>query len=599
MPRAKKAAPVAPESDSEAPALAASAFELVPLARLRRAPENVRHTNQAVDIESLADDIAAHGLLQNLIGYAGDTSIDKAVVYIVGGGRRLQALQRLLDLGALAEDFPVPVLLRSPAEAIDLSLSENLAKRDMNPADEFLAFEALMRRGTASAGDLAKQFGFSERYVKQRLKLAALAPEILDALRASEMTVAAAMAYGRAADQDVQRAVFKAQAKRSYDRHSPERIKYDIANQSKTTDWPLYRYVGANAYEREGGGYEDGGLFDDDSGAARKLTSAFTVIHQAHQHIDFQMIMRLRQMAEELDLDPDAVTGFVKVRDLHWGPHSYAYHGLDKQAPDGYAWVGNDFNADRVERMLKTIRNNRILCQLPVGVDETGALIRIPKGFFVPTDQARAVDPPVQSSGHRMPTAEEQAAAERARKVRAFAAMLAADENAKVRLQGRRFWPSYIWEGSRVLPDLGEVVMLKQHVAVTEAEIDAMMEVAEVELDRHEAELQAKREAQQRAEEEAEAAEAAKRAELATMDPAPAVLQMGDLLLFRWVDGCWYDEREAENADPVYQFDDLAEVLEWAEAEGALLRGSWLTLEACDAALADDADAEEPVDQAA
>ena len=177
--------------------------------------------------------------------------------------------------------------------------------------------------------------------------------------------------------------------------------------------------------------------------------------------------------------------------------------------------------------------------------------------------------------------------------------MLAADENAKVRLQGRRFWPSYIWEGSRVLPDLGEVVMLKQHVAVTEAEIDAMMEVAEVELDRHEAELQAKREAQQRAEEEAEAAEAAKRAELATMDPAPAVLQMGDLLLFRWVDGCWYDEREAENADPVYQFDDLAEVLEWAEAEGALLRGSWLTLEACDAALADDADAEEPVDQAA
>src|SRR3546814_10240094 len=115
-----------------------------------RAPENVRQTNKSVDVESLADDIAAHGLLQSRIGYAGDTDIDAAAVYIVGGGRRLQALQLLRERGAIDDSFAVPVLLRDPDDAINLSLSENLAKRDMNPADEFTAFAQLMQRGSVS-----------------------------------------------------------------------------------------------------------------------------------------------------------------------------------------------------------------------------------------------------------------------------------------------------------------------------------------------------------------------------------------------------------------------------------------------------------------
>src|SRR3546814_2955808 len=143
----------------------------------------------AVGIESLAEDIAAHGLLQSLIGYAGDTDIDAAVVYIVGGGRRLGALDLLRDRGAIADSFPVPVLLRDPDEAVSLSLSENLAKRDMHAADEFVEFDRLLQRGSVSPADLAKQFGFSERYVKQRLRLAALAPEILDALRNGKLTI--------------------------------------------------------------------------------------------------------------------------------------------------------------------------------------------------------------------------------------------------------------------------------------------------------------------------------------------------------------------------------------------------------------------------
>src|SRR3546814_15824386 len=80
MPRGKKAvSPGLPENENDsAGAIAPSVIQSIALGRLMRAPENVRQTNKAVDVESLADDIAAHGLLQSLIGYAGDTDIDAA-----------------------------------------------------------------------------------------------------------------------------------------------------------------------------------------------------------------------------------------------------------------------------------------------------------------------------------------------------------------------------------------------------------------------------------------------------------------------------------------------------------------------------------------
>ena len=185
--------------------------------------------------------------------------------------------------------------------------------------------------------------------------------------------------------------------------------------------------------------------------------------------------------------------------------------------------------------------------------------------------------------------------------IRSVAAFLAAKKIRDDKVEGRQFWRTTrpdLWRSSEV-EGVGECYAVGVDVLVTPDDIEAQLEAAAVEYDRQEAEKAAEREAKQRAEEEAAAAEAAKRAELAAMEPAPMVVQLGDLMLFRWADGCWYDEREAEGADPVYQFDDLAEVLEWAEAEGAAVGESWATLEAYGAALADDAAAEAQLEQAA
>src|SRR3546814_20584439 len=82
----------------------------------------------------------------------------------------------------------------------------------MNAADEFVAFDRLLQRGSVSPADLDKQFGFSERYVKQRLRLAALAPEILDALRNGKLTIDAAIAYAGTQDQTLQLKIFAARS---------------------------------------------------------------------------------------------------------------------------------------------------------------------------------------------------------------------------------------------------------------------------------------------------------------------------------------------------------------------------------------------------
>lgn len=572
----KKAAPVAPES--EVAAMPESGIQMIPLGRLIRAPENVRKTDKAVDVESLADDIAAKGLLQNLIGYAGDTSIDKSVVYIVGGGRRLQALNLLAKRKLIDDSLPVPVLLRAPAEAIDLSLSENLAKRDMNPADEFLAFDALMKPGALAPADLAKRFGFTERYVKQRLRLADLAPDILDALRHGKLTIDAAMAYAGSQDHKIQLKVFASECKKGAHAHHAMNIRFGISGAQMTTGSALFKFVGAADYEKKGGRYEDD-LFSDAMGYdGRKLRDPEIVWNIASDRAHFQLVGKLTEAKEahsttsEVLLCPGLVLGkFPK-------------------SPKGYELVDKGYRHDVPD--YPVLRDRASAAGIDIigvcGIDNGGRL-KLDDRFFVPGARLVEVIPPPTSTPRE--TAEQLEAKRRASAIRSVAAWLAAKKIRDDKVEGRQFWETMrpdLWRSSEV-EGVGECYSVGIDVLVTPDEIDAQLEAAEVEYDRQEAAKAAEREAREKAAAEAAAAATAERQALLSLDPAPAVVQLGVLVLFQWQDGCWYDEREYDGADPVYSFDDLAEVVEWAEVEGALVKGSWVSLEAYDLAQLDEA----------
>ena len=89
------------------------------LSQLRLSPLNVRKV-EPTGIEALADDIHAHGLIQNLGVYE-----DAGKFWVFAGGRRFRALELLKKRKDVTAAFPVPVIIKDKAEAIELSLVEN------------------------------------------------------------------------------------------------------------------------------------------------------------------------------------------------------------------------------------------------------------------------------------------------------------------------------------------------------------------------------------------------------------------------------------------------------------------------------------------
>lgn len=244
--------------------------DTVALNKLVISPRNVRKSNGEEDIAGLAESIKSKGLLQNLVV---SLAPDGKTYEVDAGGRRLRALQLLAARKDLAKNFPVPVIVIAPDAATEASLAENLQKVAMNPADEVEAFATIVAgyeaNGMASAAErianCARRFGVSERTVAQRLALAELAPEILDALREARITVAAANAYATHPDPAEQLKVFTAHEKRTgtYGKHDPREIRDALKGRIYTTEDRLVRYIGLDAYHEAGGTIAADLFFDE------------------------------------------------------------------------------------------------------------------------------------------------------------------------------------------------------------------------------------------------------------------------------------------------------------------------------------------------
>ncbi|ENA85848.1 hypothetical protein EC2730450_5388 [Escherichia coli 2730450] len=87
----------------------------------------------------------------------------------------------------LPADWPVRVKVIPQELATAASMTENGHRRDMHPAEQIAGFRAMAQEGKTPAqiGDL---LGYSPRHVQRMLKLADLAPVILDALAEDRIT---------------------------------------------------------------------------------------------------------------------------------------------------------------------------------------------------------------------------------------------------------------------------------------------------------------------------------------------------------------------------------------------------------------------------
>ncbi|MDR6753461.1 ParB/Srx family N-terminal domain-containing protein [Deinococcus soli (ex Cha et al. 2016)] len=163
-----KAAPELPAEPG--PILDTTQITWLPVSALIPSPLNPRKKFPQEALDSLANSIAAKGLMQNLVGRVmpgADT------VEVIAGGRRLRALTLLRDAGRIPDDYAVPVRVQdmTDLDALMLAVSENSERADVEPLEEADAFVEMIRLG-ASVEDIALRFKCSARTVEKRLVLA-------------------------------------------------------------------------------------------------------------------------------------------------------------------------------------------------------------------------------------------------------------------------------------------------------------------------------------------------------------------------------------------------------------------------------------------
>ena len=159
-------------------------------------PYQPRATLEATKLQTLAESIRTHGVVQPLVVTRG-AERDRYV--LIAGERRWRAA-RLAGL----TDVPVVVKDAAPQAMLELALVENVVRADLSPLEEAAAYRQLIDEFGLTQADVAGRVGRSRVSVTNTLRLLA-APERLQAALAggeiSEGHARALLGLPSAADQ--------------------------------------------------------------------------------------------------------------------------------------------------------------------------------------------------------------------------------------------------------------------------------------------------------------------------------------------------------------------------------------------------------------
>lgn len=172
---------------------------------------NPRKSFDEQSLTELADSIRQQGVLQP-VGVRPIPGTDR--YEIVFGERRYRA-----SLIAGREEIPAVIFdTLSDKEAEEMAITENLQRQDIAPMEEAVAFRNLIESGRYDTQSLAVQVGKSETYIRTRMKLATLIPEIASLLDTDDITVSVASEicrYGEYIQKEV------------YDKHLKDGLPYN------------------------------------------------------------------------------------------------------------------------------------------------------------------------------------------------------------------------------------------------------------------------------------------------------------------------------------------------------------------------------------
>jgi ParB family chromosome partitioning protein len=201
----------------------ATEYRNVSLSLLNESKTNPRRTFEEIALKELAESIRSQGVLSPLLV----RPLTENGFEIVAGARRYRAAQM-----AEVPTVPVRIVNLTDAQAVEMSIVENLQRKDVHPLEEAQGFRALLDLDEPkySIEQIAAKVGKSAVFVASRLKLTDLVPAAVEAFYADEIGVGHAVLLSKL-PADQQEVALKACFKEVYNGASkPARILLPVRN---------------------------------------------------------------------------------------------------------------------------------------------------------------------------------------------------------------------------------------------------------------------------------------------------------------------------------------------------------------------------------
>lgn len=156
----------------------------ISLKELRPNPYQPRKVFQKEAIDELKSSILEHGILQPLV-------VRKSIkgYEIVVGERRFRAAKE-----AKLETVPAVVRELSEQQMMELAVLENLQREDLNPIEEGIAYQTLMKKLKMTQEEVAKRLGKSRPHIANHIRLLSLPAKIQELISEGKIS----MGHGRA-----------------------------------------------------------------------------------------------------------------------------------------------------------------------------------------------------------------------------------------------------------------------------------------------------------------------------------------------------------------------------------------------------------------
>lgn len=143
-------------------------FFYCPVASISPNPHQARQQFSESELTELANSIKEKGVIQPIL-----VSQTKDGFQLIAGERRWRAAQK-----AGLDKIPAWIRDVSPSEALELALTENIQRQDLNPIEEAFAYQELVHRFDLTQEALSKRIGKNRSTIANFLRLLKL-PAVL------------------------------------------------------------------------------------------------------------------------------------------------------------------------------------------------------------------------------------------------------------------------------------------------------------------------------------------------------------------------------------------------------------------------------------